>query len=142
MGLQGENESWTDRAEAVDTAEQDRLGQNETPTDSVTFLNASLAFLPFDEERDLTFRLYRRNVRSRARRRAGGRQPLGRLASPARGRDLLRRLPIRASRSSTASPPARSPTTPAVPAPALAPPYRSEFKVTLSPANAAGPGVL
>jgi iron complex outermembrane receptor protein len=62
VGLQGENESWTGRIEAVDTAEQDDLGQNETPTDGFTFLNASLAFRPFGNARDLTLRLDGRNL--------------------------------------------------------------------------------
>lgn len=62
LGVEGENERWTGRLEAVDTAEQDRLDINETPTDGFTFLNASLAFRPFGNERDLTLRLDGRNL--------------------------------------------------------------------------------
>lgn len=62
VGVTGENERWTGRLEAVDTAKQDRLDINETPTEGFTFVNASLAFRPFSEMRDVTVRLDGRNL--------------------------------------------------------------------------------
>lgn len=46
LGLQAENDQWTARIEAVDTAKQDELSGFETETDGYTFLNAGLAWRP------------------------------------------------------------------------------------------------
>ena len=62
VGFAGENERWTGRLEAVQTADQDRTDVNETPTEGFTFVNASLAFRPFGDQRDLTLRLDARNL--------------------------------------------------------------------------------
>lgn len=62
LGVEAENERWTSRIEAVDTAKQNRLDLNETPTDGFTFVNASLAFRPFGDARDVTLRLDGRNL--------------------------------------------------------------------------------
>jgi len=44
LGLEAENEHWTARLEAVDTAKQDELAAFETETDGYTFINAGLAW--------------------------------------------------------------------------------------------------
>jgi iron complex outermembrane receptor protein len=59
LGLEAENEQWTARVEAVDTAEQDRLAAFETETDGYTFFNAGLAWRPNDT---WTVRLDGRNL--------------------------------------------------------------------------------
>lgn len=59
LGLEAENERWTGRIEAVDTAKQDRLAAFETETDGYTFFNAGLAWRP---TANLTLRLDGRNL--------------------------------------------------------------------------------
>jgi iron complex outermembrane recepter protein len=62
LGVEAQNDHWTARIEGVDTAEQDRLADFETPTDGYTMLNASLAFRPMGEEGAWTLRLDGRNL--------------------------------------------------------------------------------
>ena len=59
MGLEAENERWTARIEAVDTARQNRLAPFETTTDGYTFINAGLAWRPME---GWTVRLDGRNL--------------------------------------------------------------------------------
>ncbi len=59
LGLQAENEQWTARVEAVDTAKQDELSAFETETNGYTFLNAGLAWRPTT---NWTLRLDGRNL--------------------------------------------------------------------------------
>ncbi|MGD9980490.1 MAG: TonB-dependent receptor [Hyphomonadaceae bacterium] len=59
LGMEAENDRWTARIEAVDTAEQDRLAPFETATDGYTFFNASLAWRPTES---WTIRLDGRNL--------------------------------------------------------------------------------
>jgi iron complex outermembrane receptor protein len=59
LGLEAENEHWTARIEAVDTAKQDKLAPFETETDGYTFFNASLAWRPNET---WTLRLDGRNL--------------------------------------------------------------------------------
>jgi len=62
LGVEAENDHWTGRVEAVDTAKQDRLATFETPTDGYTMWNASLAFRPQGESGAWTLRLDARNL--------------------------------------------------------------------------------
>jgi iron complex outermembrane receptor protein len=62
LGLEAENDVWTARLEAVDTAEQDRLADFETLTDGFTFFNAGLAFRPAGRDGPWTIRLDGRNL--------------------------------------------------------------------------------
>ena len=57
--VEAENEHWTARIEAVDTAKQDRLAPFETETDGYTFFNAGLAWRPNET---WTLRLDGRNL--------------------------------------------------------------------------------
>lgn len=59
LGLEAENEHWTARVEAVDTAKQNRLAAFETETDGYTFFNAGLAWRPTES---WTIRLDGRNL--------------------------------------------------------------------------------
>ncbi len=59
LGVEAENEHWTGRLEAVDTATQDRLAAFETETDGYTFFNAGLAWRP---NTNWTLRLDGRNL--------------------------------------------------------------------------------
>lgn len=59
LGLEAENERWTARVEAVDTAKQTRLAPFETETDGYTFINAGLAWRPTES---WTIRLDGRNL--------------------------------------------------------------------------------
>jgi iron complex outermembrane receptor protein len=59
LGLEAENEQWTARVEAVDTAKQDRVATFETETDGYTFINAGLAWRPTET---WTIRLDGRNL--------------------------------------------------------------------------------
>ncbi len=59
LGLEAENEYWTARVEAVDTAKQDQLASFETETDGYTFFNAGLAWRPNET---WTLRLDGRNL--------------------------------------------------------------------------------
>lgn len=59
LGLEAENEHWTARVEAVDTAKQDHLAAFETETDGYTFINAGLAWRPTE---NWTLRLDGRNL--------------------------------------------------------------------------------
>jgi len=62
LGVEAENENWTARLEAVDTAEQDRTAAFEASTDGFTFVNASLAWRPQGEAGAWTVRLDGRNL--------------------------------------------------------------------------------
>ena len=62
LGLEAENENWTARIEAVDTAAQDKIADFETPTDGYTFFNAGLTFRPGGREGPWTIRLDGRNL--------------------------------------------------------------------------------
>jgi len=62
IGLTAENVKWTGRVEVQDSAKQKKVSDFETETDGYTFLNASLAFRPFGEEKDLTLRIDGRNL--------------------------------------------------------------------------------
>lgn len=59
LGLEAENEHWTARVEAVDTAAQEHLAAFETETDGYTFFNAGLAWRPTES---WTIRLDGRNL--------------------------------------------------------------------------------
>jgi iron complex outermembrane receptor protein len=59
LGLEAENEHWTARVEAVDTAKQDKLAPFETETEGYTFFNAGLAWRPNET---WTIRLDGRNL--------------------------------------------------------------------------------
>lgn len=59
LGLEAQNEHWTARVEAVDTAKQDHLAAFETETDGYTFVNAGLAWRPTS---NWTLRLDGRNL--------------------------------------------------------------------------------
>ncbi len=59
LGLEAENEHWTARVEAVDTAKQDHFAAFETETDGYTFINAGLAWRPTE---NWTLRLDGRNL--------------------------------------------------------------------------------
>lgn len=61
LGLTAESTRWTGHVEWVNLAEQDQLAPFETPTDSYSLLNASVAFRPFDDGR-IAFRLDGRNL--------------------------------------------------------------------------------
>lgn len=61
LGLTAESTRWTGHVEWVNVAEQTELAPFETPTDSYSLLNASVAFRPFDDGR-VAFRLDGRNL--------------------------------------------------------------------------------
>ncbi|MGE0740226.1 MAG: TonB-dependent receptor [Hyphomonadaceae bacterium] len=62
LGLEAENDFWSARIEAVDTAKQSDLAAFETETDGYTFVNASLAWRPQGEDGAWTVRLDGRNL--------------------------------------------------------------------------------
>lgn len=62
LGLEAENEFWSARLEAVDTAEQNRLAAFETETDGYTFVNAGLSWKPQGDAGAWTLRLDGRNL--------------------------------------------------------------------------------
>jgi len=62
FGVTAESVKWTGRVEVQDFAKQSDVADFETTTDGYTFLNASLAFRPFGEEKDLTLRIDGRNL--------------------------------------------------------------------------------
>ncbi len=62
LGLTAENVKWTGRVEVQDAAKQKKVSDFETETDGYTFFNASVAFRPFGEEKDLTLRIDGRNL--------------------------------------------------------------------------------
>ncbi|HYD87385.1 MAG TPA: TonB-dependent receptor [Vitreimonas sp.] len=62
LGVEAQNEFWSGRLEAVDTAEQDRLAPFETPTDGYTLINAGLSWRPQGEAGAWTLRIDGRNL--------------------------------------------------------------------------------
>ena len=62
FGVTAASVKWTGRVEVQDFAKQSDVADFETTTDGYTFLNASLAFRPFGEEKDLTLRIDGRNL--------------------------------------------------------------------------------
>ncbi|MEJ0058600.1 MAG: TonB-dependent receptor [Terricaulis sp.] len=62
FGLEAANARISGRVEVADVAEQTRVAAFETPTDGYTFVNANLAFRPFDDPGRLTLRLDARNL--------------------------------------------------------------------------------
>lgn len=62
VGVEAENDFWTARLEAVDTAKQDRVAAFETATDGFTFINAGLAWRPQGEGGAWTLRIDGRNL--------------------------------------------------------------------------------
>jgi iron complex outermembrane receptor protein len=62
FGIEAANARVSGRIEVADVAEQTRVAAFETPTEGYTFVNANLAFRPFEDRDRLTLRLDARNL--------------------------------------------------------------------------------
>jgi iron complex outermembrane receptor protein len=61
-GLEAQSDTLTGRVEVEHVFEQDRIADFETPTESYTLVNASLAIKPFPANRDISLTLSANNL--------------------------------------------------------------------------------